>query len=295
MEDVRLQKWVAELGLASRREAERWIRAGRFSINGKKIRSLGAKVNPDGDSVTLDGKLLHKSVPPRVYLVLNKPDLCLTSRVSEEGKPTIYDIPAVKRQKMKLNPVGRLDFRTEGLLILSNDGDLSQRLMHPRSRVPRMYAVLLNKPLSDEKEARIRKGLYFEDGPVKGVQLERRKRARMGNTRGQWYRVTVQEGRNRLVRRIFAAVGAQVVRLVRVGLGDLALPTGMKPGEVRELKSRDVTLLKRAAEGKFRKPIVRTVDRPAKAKVSMRPKSRTSGSRQGAPAGKRLTGRRSLQ
>ncbi|WP_369696369.1 pseudouridine synthase [Oligoflexus tunisiensis] len=218
---------------------------GRISINGKVVKELGTRIDPDQDQVTVDGRLVSER-PPLVYWMLNKPDLCLTSRAREDGKATIFDLPALRQVKFLLYPVGRLDYRTEGLLLLSNDGELVHRLTHPSFKVPRTYQVLVQKRLTDEEEAKLRRGLTLDDGPAAGVDLNFIQTIDMGQSRGAWYMITVREGRNRLVRRLFEHLGNKVVRLLRYSYGDLHLPESLKPGEYRQLTSQEIQSLKNA-------------------------------------------------
>lgn len=141
-----------------------------------------------------------------------------------ENKPTIYDLPMVARAKFLVSPVGRLDFRTEGLLLLTNDGDLNYKLCRPEYHVPREYQVLLDGRLTKEEELSLKKGINLEDGPVSGVKLTYVHGSNLGVSTGSWYIITVHEGRNRLVRRIFESFNKRVIRLIRVGFGDLRLP-----------------------------------------------------------------------
>jgi len=247
MTEMRLQKWIAQLGLASRREAEKWIEEKRVLVNGE-IPELGSKVDPDKDEIVIDGKRLSQSAPPRVYWLLNKPDQVLTSRNDEFQRATIYDLPALRAMPFLVSPVGRLDFRTEGLLLLTNDGEMSRRLMHPKYEVPRHYHVLISGKMSDAEEEKIRRGMILEDGPTGKVEIMFSNHTEMGGSRGSWYHVSVKEGRNRLVRRIFEALEHKVVRLVRFGYGDLRLPQDLAPGEYRQLSSQEIIDLKRGVE-----------------------------------------------
>lgn len=143
-----------------------------------------------------------------------------------------------------VSPVGRLDFRTEGLLLLTNDGELARRLMHPKFQVPRYYHVLISGQLTPGEEERIRKGITLDDGPAQNVEIVFSNNVELGQSIGSWYHVTVREGRNRLVRRMFEAIEYKVVRLVRFGYGDLRLPQDLPPGEYRQLTSDEIKKLK---------------------------------------------------
>ncbi len=236
------------MGIASRREAENWITEGRISVNGKIVCDLGSKISPGEDQIKINGKLIATDVPPRVYWLLNKPDLVLTSRKDSEGKPTIYELPRLKKTSFLVSPVGRLDFRTEGLLLLTNDGELSNRLCHPKYKLPRHYYVLISKRLEKEEENLIRNGMKLKDGPVKGVALKHIHGQKMGASTGSWYSVTVYEGRNRLVRRIFEKIDKKIIRLVRYGFGDLRLPDDLKPGDYKQLSSEEIAMLRKSTD-----------------------------------------------
>lgn len=248
MEAMRIQKWLSQLGIASRREAETWITAGRIAVNGEIVRTLGQKITPGEDEVQLDGLQLKSKTPPRVYWLLHKPDQVMTARHDGFGRQTIYDLPRLKNLKFLITPVGRLDFRTEGLLILTNDGELTHRLTHPRHKVPRHYHVLTTGKLSEREEREIQAGIQLEDGKTLPCELRYAHGKNLGASRGSWYTITVYEGRNRLVRRLFEHFNHRVVRLIRVGFGDLRLPEDLRPGEYLQLGSEQIASLKRSAD-----------------------------------------------
>lgn len=243
---VRLQKWLAQQGLYSRREAERLIAEGRFTVNGK-VAELGSKIVPGKDRICFDRKLVQSEEPSKVYWLLNKPLLYLVSRSSDDHKPTIYTLPSLRKLPHLVHPVGRLDFKTDGLLLMTNDGELSRRLCHPRYKVPRRYSVLINGKLSREQERKINKGIELADGPV-SCELTYAHSQNLGNSAGSWYLLTVREGRNRVVRRIFEAMDFKVLRLTRIGFGELTLPTTLKPGEYRQLTPAEIKYLKQSVD-----------------------------------------------
>lgn len=236
------------MGLTSRREAESWISSGRVSVNGKVVTELGSKITPGLDDVKVDGKLIGQKAPPRVYWMLNKPDEVLTARNDTFQRTTIYDLPAMRKMPFLVVPVGRLDYRTEGLLLLTNDGEMANRLCHPKYHVPRSYHVLVGGKLTEEQERAIKKGITLEDGPTGKIDLRYAHGKNLGASRGSWYMVTVYEGRNRLVRRLFEHFNCKVVRLLRVSFGDLSLPEDLKPGEYLQLTSEQIAALKRATQ-----------------------------------------------
>lgn len=239
----RIQKWLSMRGVCSRREAERWLEEGRITINGQVVTAFGTKVGPE-DSVKVDGKAIKERLPPKVYVMLNKPDLTLVSQKPEQGKTTVFELPAIQRIKPHLFSVGRLDFRTEGLLLLSNDGDFVHQLTHPSQKVPRRYQVLVNGKLSKEQKAELVKGLYLKDGKVRGVKIHLIEGKNLGGSTGAWYMVTVFEGRNRLVRRLFEHFDLKVLRLIRTAFGDVNLPFDLAPGKARPLTPDEIKALR---------------------------------------------------
>ncbi len=178
--------------------------------------------------------------------MLNKPDLYLTSHKGDENKQTIFDLPALKYVPFKVNAVGRLDYRTEGLLLLSNDGDFIHRLTHPKFKVPRYYYALVSHKLSAEQLKNVRSGVALSDGKTGPIEIQFAQGMNLGKSTGSWYYLKVHEGRNRLVRRIFEHFDFKVIRLVRAGFGDLRLPDSLASGEYRQLNSAQIKQLKKA-------------------------------------------------
>ena len=244
MNNIRIQKWLSELGLASRREAEGWIREGRIAVNGEIVTELGKKIDPEADRISLDGKSLTRNTPSKVYWLFHKPDKTLTSRKAEEAKSTIFDLPSLKGLSFDVAAAGRLDYRSEGLLILSNDGQLIYRLIHPKYKVARHYSVLVNGKLSAIDLKKMMHGIELEDGPVDKVGIKFVHNHNMGKSVGSWYFVTVYEGRNRLVRRLFERFDLKVIRLIRNGFGDIRLPESLAPGKYIQLKPEQIRYLK---------------------------------------------------
>jgi 23S rRNA pseudouridine2605 synthase len=245
MESVRIHKWLSQLGVASRREAESWIRNGRVAVNNQVVRQLGTQIDPLTDLVAVDGQVVKSDRPPLVYWLFHKPDRCLTSHKADMGMPTIFDLPRLRDLSFKLLTVGRLDFRTEGLLLLSNDGDLVYRLTHPKFKIPRHYYCLTDSRLTKAQEDEVRHHMRLEDGPIGRVDLKYAHKMNMGSSHGYWYFITVYEGRNRLVRRIFEHFGFKVQRLVRHKMGAINLPDDLKPGDYIPLTPEQIEQLKR--------------------------------------------------
>lgn len=228
---IRLNTLIQELGGASRRKADELIKAGSVKVNGKIVKTLGIKVEKNS-SISIDGKVLNKA-PKKVTILFNKPFMTVSSRKDEKSRPTIYDLPDIKKLASNVQSVGRLDYRSEGLLILTNDGDLAYALSHPKYSVEKTYAVLLSTQVNIEDAEKLRKGLELEDGLAKAISVKIGSKEQLGNSMGQWLELVVTEGRNRLVRRMMEALGLSVVRLVRVGIGELRLPAKLEPGKAR--------------------------------------------------------------
>ncbi len=237
---VRLQKVLAERGVASRRGAEELIREGRVRVNGAVITELGYKVDPERDRIEVDGKRIPPP-PPKVYYLLYKPYGVITSLSDPRGRPTVRDL--LRRVKLRIFPVGRLDWDAEGLLLLTNDGELAARLLHPRYQVPRVYLVKVRGLLEKGEVERLRGGIPLEDGPSPSMKVTLVRRTK-SNT---WLKVTLHEGRNRIVKRTFAAIGHPVMKLRRVAFGPLKIG-GLRPGEYRALSSEEIKRLKRWVE-----------------------------------------------
>ena len=232
----RLQKLMAAAGLASRREAEKWISAGRVSVNGR-IASLGDSADPEKDHVEVDGRPLG-SEERKYYVLLNKPVGYVSSRSDPEGRPVVTDL--VREIPARLYPVGRLDLNTEGLLLLTNDGALANRLAHPRRQVEKTYLVRMRGTLSREALERLEGGILLEDGMTAPARVDKVRTA----TSHSWFHLTIREGRNRQVRRMCEAVGFQVSRLKRIRIAFLELDE-LPSGTFRHLSPQEVARLKK--------------------------------------------------
>lgn len=234
-EEMRLNKYVAHCGIASRRKADELIQGGLVTVNGEVVKEPGRRVMP-GDKVTFKGKLV-KPEEKKVYILLNKPKNYITTLKDERDRRTVIDLIGDK-VKERIYPVGRLDRNTTGLLVLTNDGELAQKLSHPSHKVKKVYYVVLDKPVSEDHLQQIRKGLELEDGKalVDSVShVEGGKPNEVG--------IDIHIGKNRIVRRIFEHLGYEVVRLDRMyyaGLTKKDLPRG----RFRHLTKREVIMLK---------------------------------------------------
>ncbi|WP_414039587.1 23S rRNA pseudouridine(2605) synthase RluB [Acidithiobacillus sp. M4-SHS-6] len=233
--DEKLQKVLARFGLGSRRLMEQWIAAGRVQVNGQVAR-LGDRVTSQ-DKIAVDGEALRipSWVRPRLRVLrYHKPAGELTTRKDPEGRPTVFDrLPKLRGSRWIA--VGRLDYNTEGLLLLTNDGDLANALMHPRSGIERVYAVRTLGVLTAEQEHTLLKGIALEDGEARFLHIE----DAGGEGANHWYHVTLAEGRNREVRRMFEALGMAVSRLIRIRYGVVEMPRLLKTGYFDELPDED--------------------------------------------------------
>lgn len=236
----RLQKVLAEMGVASRRKAEEIILEGRVTVNGETA-VIGMKADPLVDAIKLDGKLLSKA-EPKVYLMFNKPRLVVTSLHDPEGRPTVKDY--LKGVKYRVYPVGRLDFDSEGLLILTNDGEFAHQVLHPSRKVPKTYLVKAKGVLADEEIERLRKGIRLDDGLTAPARVRKMRRLKENS----WIEMTIHEGRKRQIRRMLEKVGHPVIRLRRTRINGIELGE-LGPGQFRHLSSDEVKQIQYWTEG----------------------------------------------
>jgi 23S rRNA pseudouridine2605 synthase len=237
-ETQKLQKLLAHAGLGSRREMEALIASGHATINGK-VANVGDRVSPD-DIVRVGKRIIHAKPAGRLPRVLlyHKPEGEIVSRDDPEGRPSVFDkLPQLRSSKWI--SIGRLDYNTSGLLIFTTDGELANRLMHPRFEVEREYAVRIVGRLSSEQVKTLTSGIELEDGSAKFDRLS----DEGGEGSNRWYRVTLKEGRNREVRRLFEALGLTVSRLMRVRFGPINLPPRLKRGKSMELDEAETRRL----------------------------------------------------
>lgn len=234
-EGVRLQKVLAAAGVASRRASEILIEEGRVEVNGRIVTEQGRRVNPDRDQIRVDGSRIP---PPRrhMYLVLNKPRGVISTMDDPEGRATLADY--LPRTRERLFHVGRLDTETEGLIILTNDGEFAHRLAHPSYEVRKTYHVQVAGVMDNRTLKRLEKGLTLDDGPVKPDKVKLISRSQDRTL----LQVSLHEGRNRIVRRMMDAVGHPVDRLARIAIGPVRLGT-LPVGETRELSREELGAL----------------------------------------------------
>jgi 23S rRNA pseudouridine2605 synthase len=236
--EQRIQKILAQMGVASRRKAEELIDEGRVTVNGR-MAEIGMKADSDRDHIKVDGKLLTRK-EPKVYLIFNKPKGVVTSLSDPEGRPTIKDF--LQRVKYRVFPVGRLDYDSEGLLLITNDGDFAQLLLHPSHEIPKTYMVKIKGVIDDKSIEKLRHGVRLEDGMTAPARV---KRIRLGKAseNNQWLEVIIHEGKKRQVRRMLEKSGHDVLKLKRIAINGLKLGN-LKPGEVRPLTPEEVQRIK---------------------------------------------------
>jgi 23S rRNA pseudouridine2605 synthase len=249
----RLQKIMAAAGVASRRKAEELIASGRVQVNGQVVSELGAKADPDHDHIRVDGKLLKQPQQFR-YFMLNKPKGVVTTVSDPEGRPTVMKF--FPRAGARLFPVGRLDYQSEGLLLMTNDGALANILTSAASHVEKTYLVKVSGQPTEEALEQLRQGVMIERGrrgERQGRQMTAPAKINLiRDTENPWYEVVLIEGKNREIRKMFEEVGHFVEKVRRVGFGPLVLD--LKPGETRELSAEEVMQLKRASQRTARRP-----------------------------------------
>ncbi len=239
--EQRIQKILAEMGIASRRKAEEFIKEGRVTVNGVTA-TLGMKADPARDHVKVDHKLLTK-IEPKVYFLFNKPRNVVTSLSDPRGRPTVKDY--FKGIKYRVFPVGRLDFDSEGLLLVTNDGALAYSLLHPSKEVTKTYLVKVEGAVTEESLEKLRRGVRLEDGATApaGVTIVRK----LENS--TWIEIAIHEGRKRQVRRMMERIGHAVIRLKRIGIDGLKL-RDLKPGEIRPMTVSELEAVERAVRTK---------------------------------------------
>jgi len=241
----RLQKILSEMGIASRRKAEEFILEGRVTVNGK-IATLGMKADFTRDHIKVDGRLLVRP-EPRVYIIFNKPKNVVTSLHDPEGRPTVKDF--LKGVKYKVFPVGRLDFDSEGLLILTNDGDLAHAVLHPSKKIPKTYLVKVKGNPEGKKMDKLRSGIRLEEGLTSTAKV---KKMRTGEN-NSWLEITIHEGRKRQIRRMCEDIGHPVLRLNRIRINGLELGR-LRPGAYRFLTTDELDKIKKEVYNGNSKP-----------------------------------------
>ncbi len=234
---IRINRYLSMCGIASRRKADELVLQGKVEVNGRPLTQLGAKIDPARDKVFVEGRQVTR-VHDYVYLVMNKPKDTITTLSDEKGRTTVMSLV---KTKQRVYPIGRLDRNTTGVLLLTNDGDFANAMMHPKYEIPKSYHVTLTEPLKPEDADRLRRGIRLEDGtttPAELYILPGGKRKEIG--------ITIHEGKNRQVRRMFKALGYEVKKLDRVAYGPIT-KEGLSRGQTRPLTHAEVRKLKEMA------------------------------------------------
>lgn len=243
MAEERLQKIIAAAGIASRREAEELIREGQVTVNGQVITELGSKADPEHDHVKVRNRLITRPEPKR-YILLNKPREVMTTSNDPEGRPTVTDL--LKGVKERVFAVGRLDYHSEGLLLLTNDGELANHLMHPRYGCEKTYQAKVKGVPDDSALQKLRRGIVLDGRKTRPCQIERmRTTGKRHDPNNSWLEIRLREGRTQQIRRMFKLVGHPVQRLRRVAISTVE-DAKLAPGEWRDLTDEEVAQLRRS-------------------------------------------------
>ena len=268
-EAVRLQRYLAAAGVAARRKAEDLITAGRVSVNGAVVRVLGTKIDPQHDAVTVDGEAVVAL--DHFYVLFNKPKACITAVSDDRGRPIVMDY--LPNLPVPVKPVGRLDFYTEGVLLLTNDGELAARLLAPASHVPKTYHVKVHGRLEPRLVERLRNGVRLDDG---STTLPAEIAVLPGESKHTWLAITIHEGKHRQIHRMIEALGFRVDKLQRVAFANLTFH-GLRVGDARELTQQELNQLRdivgldhrAVARGRWR-ATRETTDIPRRARAKVR-------------------------
>ena len=297
MELERLQKIIAHAGFASRREAETMIREGRVTVNGEVVTELGTKADPARDHVKVDGKLITRPETHR-YILLYKPKEVMTTVDDPQGRRTVIDL--IKGVRERIYPVGRLDFHSEGLILLTNDGLFANHVAHPKNGSVKTYHVKVRGVPEERIIGKLERGITIDNKRTLPCEISRMKTTGRGDDAGNsWFEVKLREGRTRQIRRMFQAVGHPVSKLRRVAIGPLSDPR-LTPGDYRELTPKEVKMLTSAQEPAApkarrapaaKKPSAAGAKKPAARKAAPAKRGASPSKRASAPA-KRTASRR---
>ncbi len=233
---MRLQKFIAECGIASRRNAEKIIESGRVYVNGDLVDYMGCEIDPEKDIVELDGRVITPE-GKKYYIMLNKPKNYVTTVSDDLGRPTVMHL--IEDIDARIYPVGRLDFDTTGLLLMTNDGEFANRLTHPRNVVNKTYIARVDKILTEQQLQKLQSGVELEDGRTAPARAENIKRPQKGIE----VKITIHEGKNRQVRRMLESVGANVLSLKRISVGSVTLGN-LPEGKWRRLSDAEINKLR---------------------------------------------------
>ena len=280
MQLERLQKIIAHAGFASRREAETMIREGRVTVNGRVVTELGSRANAARDHIKVDGKLITRAEPHR-YILLYKPKEVMTTVEDPQGRKTVIDL--VRGVRERIYPVGRLDFHSEGLIVLTNDGDLAFKVSHPRHGSVKTYHVKVRGVPEPRMVEKLQRGITIDGKRTLPCEIEQMKTTGRNVDEGNsWYEVKLREGRTQQIRKMFQAVGHPVTKLRRVAIGPISDPK-LTPGDWRELTKQEVKLLATHPEPK-EAPKPRRTTRPPRAKAPA--KKKPAAKKRRTPTGK---------
>ncbi len=236
---IRLNKYLANLGIASRRSIDEFISQGKIKINGKILKDLGIKVDPQKDDIEVNGKKIAQQTQELTYIILNKPRGVLSTAEDESGRVSVVDLVKLP---MRLYPVGRLDKESHGLILLTNDGDLAYKLTHPKFHVPKVYRAKMRGFVTNENIAKMRRGVYLEDGKTAPAKV----RTIYRNSNETMLEITLYEGKKRQIRRMSAHLHINLLDLQRIAIG--AIPLGeLQMGKWRKLSENEVASLKNCA------------------------------------------------
>ena len=270
MQLERLQKIIAHAGFASRREAETMIREGRVTVNGQVVTELGSRANADKDHIKVDGKLITHAEPHR-YILLYKPKEVMTTVEDPQGRRTVIDL--VRGIRERIYPVGRLDFHSEGLVLLTNDGDLAFKVSHPTHGSVKTYHVKVRGVPEERIIDKLQRGITLEGKRTLPCEIERLKTTGRNDEEGNsWFEVKLREGRTQQIRKMFQAVGHPVSKLRRVAIGPIADPK-LTPGVWRELTKQEVKMLATMKDLKPKPKTRRATKRPTSRKAASKKKA----------------------
>ena len=281
LEPVRLNKYLSECGVVSRRKADELITEGAVLVNGKKVFELGTKITPAHDRITVNGKPV-KPATEKVYILFHKPKNVVTTMDDPEGRPSIADF--FKRISMRVFPVGRLDWDTEGMILLTNDGEFAQKVNHPSQEILKTYLVKVNGKPTEHHFERLRSGVSVIGGRVNARHVERVKRG--DSDQYDWIKIMIGEGKNRQVRRMFEKIGFDVLKLQRVAIGRLRMPGNLERGEFVFLTPKGLEKIFQGGDPDAPKAASKPPRRPtakaaARAKASRKTSSSESPKRDG--------------
>ena len=283
MQLERLQKIIAHAGFASRREAEAMIREGRVTVNGRVVTELGSRAYAGRDHIKVDGKLITRAEPHR-YILLYKPKEVMTTVEDPQGRKTVIDL--VRGIRERIYPVGRLDFHSEGLIVLTNDGDLAFKVAHPRHGSVKTYHVKVRGVPEPRLIEKLQRGITIDGKRTLPCEMQQMKTTGRNLDEGNsWYEVKLREGRTQQIRKMFKAIGHPVMKLRRVAIGPISDPK-LTPGDWRELTKQEVKLLATHPEPKEAPKPRRTTRPRAKAPAKKKPGAKTAASKRRTPAGK---------